>query len=89
MEPEDLDELDEAILDYLKEGRESGEPWGRGTPAVVRARLKKRGWTEEDLPLRQTINNRMKNMALAGHLVNIEDKGEYEFDNDPREENDE
>ena len=80
----DLDELDAAILDYMQEGRGEDRPWGVATPTVVRAALSDRGWSEDELPVRQTINNRMKNMALAGHLRNRYEKGEYEFLNDPR-----
>lgn len=85
LDAEDLDELDRAILDFLKEGRDSGEPWGIGTPTVVRAALKDRGWSEDELPVRQTINNRMKDMALADVLENRYEKGEYRFLDDPRD----
>lgn len=85
LDPSDLDDLDRAILDYLQEGREEGEPWGIATPAVTRAALQDRGWSESELPVRQTFNNRMKDMALAGHLRNLYDKGVYEFVSDPRE----
>lgn len=84
LDRDDLDDLDRAILDFLQDGRDEGEPWGIATPAVVRAGLKERGWSEDDLPVRQTINNRMTNMALAGHLSNRFDKGEYVFISDPR-----
>jgi len=86
LDADDLDELDRAILDYLQDGREAGEPWGIATPAVVRAALKDGDWTEQRLPVRQTINNRMKDMALAGHLENRFGKGEYVFLSDPRSE---
>lgn len=82
--PEDLDDLDEEILDVLLEGRDAGDPWGVATPAVVRAVLEERGY--DDVPVRQTINNRMRNLQLAGHLSNRYGKGEYEFVSDPREE---
>lgn len=84
MDADDLDALDRAILDYLKEGRtEEGQPWGIASPALVRAALVDRG---VDVPARQTINNRMKRMELAGHLRNLHGKGTYEFVSDPREE---
>lgn len=82
LDPDDLDWLDEAILDFLREGRYGGNPWGIGTPAVVRAHLVER--LNETIPTRQTINNRMKRMEIAGHLKNRYDKGEYELISDPR-----
>jgi len=86
LDSDDLDDLDRAILDFLQEGRDQGDPWGIATPSVVRAGLEERGWAEDQLPVRQTINNRMGNMALAGHLRNRFDKGEYVFVSDPRSE---
>ena len=83
MNPDDLDELDRAILDVLTEGRSEGEPWGIATPAVVLAALEEQGY--ESPPVRQTINNRMKNMSLAGHLRNRYQKGEYMLVDDPRD----
>lgn len=82
MDEDDLDKLDRAILDYLQEGSGEGEPWGRASPALVRAALADRGF---DVPTRQTINNRMKRMELAGHLENLHDQGIYAFVDDPRE----
>ena len=81
MDADDLDDLDRAILDYLLEGRDEDGPWGVATPAVVLAALKER---DVDVPKRQTINNRMKRMELAGHLDNRYGKGEYVFVSDPR-----
>lgn len=85
MDADDLDELDRAILDFLKENRESGVPWGIATPAVVKAALEDR-WDEETVPTRQTINNRMRLMEAGEHLENRYGKGMYVFRNDPREE---
>lgn len=84
---DDLDDLDRAILDVLKEGRGTGEPWGIATPTVVREQLKDQGYP--DVPVRQTINNRMLVMAAGSILENRYKKGEYKFLNDPREESDE
>lgn len=83
LDADDLDSLDRAILDYLQEGRDEGDPWGISTPAVVRAALEEQGF--DDVPVRQTINNRMKRLELAGHLDNRFDKGEYVFLSDPRD----
>lgn len=82
MDPDELDELDRAILDYLQEGRADGDPWGVGTPVVVREALKERGVS---VPTRQTINDRLKVLAKAGVLNNRFGKGEYELVEDPRE----
>jgi hypothetical protein len=83
MNADDLDALDRAILDYLQEGRhEADQPWGISTPAEVRAALEDRGM--EGVPVRQTVNNRMKRLELAGHLRNRYEKGLYEFVSDPR-----
>lgn len=84
--PDDLDDLDAAILDYFLEGREEGEPWGKATPSEVYRALNERG-TLDDLgnPVRQTVQNRIQRLALAGHLENKYDTGSYEFVEDPRE----
>lgn len=85
LQAEDLDELDRAILDFLQEGRDKDVPWGIATPSVVRAHLIEIGHFEPgEEPVRQTINKRMRDMALAGHLDNRYGKGEYVFVNDPR-----
>lgn len=83
---EDLDELDAAILEYFVEGREEGEPWGKATPSEVFRALDERG-TLDNLgnPVRQTVQNRIQRLALAGHLENKYDTGSYEFVEDPRE----
>lgn len=78
----DLDDLDKAILDYLQEGRDNpDEPWGIATPSLVHDVLKDQG---HDV-VRQTINNRMKRLELAGHLENVREKGVYKFESDPRD----
>lgn len=82
MDADDLNDIDRAILDYLTDGRNDDGPWGIATPVVVHAALKARG---VDVPVRQTINDRMKRMELAGHLENRYGKGEYVFVSDPRE----
>lgn len=82
LDPSELDDLDRAILEFLEDGRDAGEPWGIATPAVILAELEERGF--DDLPVRQTINNRLKRMAYAGHLENRHGKGEYKLVDDPR-----
>lgn len=84
--PDDIDELDAAILDYFLEGRDEGEPWGKATPSEVYRALDERGTLDElGNPVRQTVQNRIKNLALATHLENKYDTGSYEFVSDPRE----
>jgi len=86
LSPDDVDGLDAAILDYFLEGRDVGEPWGKATPSEVYRALDERGQLE-DLgdPVRQTVQNRIQRLALAGHLENKYDTGSYEFVEDPRE----
>lgn len=84
----DIDDLDEAILDYFIEGRPD-EPWGKATPTEVYRALDQRGTLAElGNPVRQTVQNRIQRLALAGHLENKFDSGSYEFVADPRDEQD-
>lgn len=85
LDPEDIDELDSAILDYFLEDRPD-DPWGKATPSEVYRALDERG-TLENLgnPVRQTVQNRIQRLALADHLENKFDSGSYEFVSDPRE----
>lgn len=86
LDPEDVDELDAAILDYFLEGRDEGEPWGKATPSEVYRALDDRGTLDElGNPVRQTVQNRIGRLGLAGHLENRYDSGCYEFVSDPRE----
>lgn len=85
LSPDAIDELDSAILDYFLEGRPA-EPWGKATPTEVYRALDDRGVLSElGNPVRQTIQNRIQRLALAGHLENKYDSGSYEFVSDPRE----
>jgi len=85
LSPGDVDELDGAILDYFLEGRDDDEPWGKATPSEVYRALDERGWLDElGNPVRQTVQNRIQRLALAGHLENKYDTGSYEFISDPR-----
>jgi hypothetical protein len=84
---DDIDDLDAAILDYFLEGQGEGQPWGKATPSEVYRALDERGTLDElGNPVRQTVQNRIKNLALAGHLRNKYDTGSYEFVSDPRDE---
>jgi hypothetical protein len=84
LSPDAIDELDSAILDYFLEGQPD-EPWGKATPTEVYRALGERG-TLSNLgnPVRQTIQNRIQRLALAGHLENKYDSGSYELVSDPR-----
>ena len=84
---DELDDLDEAILDYFTEGRDEDRPWGKATPSEIYRALETRGTLEKlGNPVRQTVQNRIKNFSLAGHLENKYDTGSYELVSDPREE---
>lgn len=71
-----LDELNCAILEYLDND-------GRATPVVVHAHLE--SLENIEVPTRQTVNDRLSRMALAGYLKNVHSKGLYEIVDDPRE----
>jgi hypothetical protein len=87
LSPDDIDDLYAAILDYFLEGRNEGEPWGKATPSEVYRALDDRGTLDElGNPVRQTVQNRIKDLALAGHLENKYGTGSYEFVSDPRDE---
>jgi len=89
LSPDDLDALDAAILEYFLEGRDEGKPWGKATPSEVYRALNERGALDElGNPVRQTVQNRIQRLALAGHLENKYDTGSYEFIKDPREDDD-
>lgn len=72
-------EREEKILDLLKEGRESGQPWGRVNPMYV---------TEEIGIRRQYANRALGNLVTAG-WVRKPVTGLYELVEDPRERTDE
>lgn len=84
LDPSEIDDLYAAILDYLQDGKDSGGPWGYATPAVIRWHLEEDGF--EPLPVRQTVNSRLKDLQHADHVRNIGGKGLYEFVSDPRTE---
>jgi len=86
LDPDDLDDLDEAILDYFLEGREAdNEPWGKATPSEVYRTLDERGVLDElGNPVRQTVQHRIQRLEVADHLENIHNTGSYKFISDPR-----
>lgn len=84
LDPEDIDKLDAAILDYFLEGKPDS-PWGKATPTEVYRALSERNQLDElGDPVRQTLQNRIQRLALAGHLENRFDTGNYMFVSDPR-----
>ena len=69
------DKRQEAILNVLKEGRETGEPWGYANPKRL----------EEKINIRkQYINRALKGLVDAG-WVEKKNRGLYRFVADPRE----
>jgi hypothetical protein len=73
LSPDQLNDLDRALLDLLQEGRL--------TPTLARKQL-----TERDLAdvSRQYVNRRLKRLAEHEHIENILDTGVYELVADPR-----
>lgn len=71
----DPDDRQEQLLDVLKDGRNSGEPWGYAT--VKR-------WTEET-DLRKQYVDRALNGLLGAGWVEKQYRGFYKFVDDPRE----
>lgn len=72
-------EREEKVLELLKKGRDTGEPWGRINPMYV---------TEELDIRRQYANRALGNLVTAG-WVRKPVQGLYEFVEDPRERADE
>ncbi len=72
--PGQLNDLDEALLDLLHEGRI--------TPTLGRKQLEERGVADVS---RQYVNRRLKRLAEHEHVENLLDTGVYELVDDPRE----
>ena len=66
---------EEAILDVLKEGQNSGNPWGRANPLYLRERT---GLNK------QQVNYALNQLMAAGWVRKVTD-GLYELVVDPRE----
>lgn len=71
----ELKEIDEKILDHLKQGQDEGRPWGRNTPSNI---------AEDIDSSRQWVTTRLQMMESADYFMNI-GGGVYEFISDPRE----
>ncbi|RDZ50419.1 hypothetical protein C5B91_21290 [Haloferax sp. Atlit-10N] len=70
-------EDDELILEALKQGRESGQPWGRAN----------RVWLSEQTGLNKgSAEYSLRNLTSAGWIERPA-RGLYEFVVDPREKN--
>lgn len=73
--PEQLNDVDEAVLDLLDEGRV--------TPALAREQLAERRVTDVS---RQYVNQRLRRLEEHGHVKNLLESGVYELAGDPRDE---
>jgi DNA-binding MarR family transcriptional regulator len=69
------DENQEAILNILKEGRETGQPWGYANPKRLQTQLEIR---------KQYINRSLRSLVDAGWVEKV-NRGLYRFVADPRE----
>lgn len=77
MKADDLTETDEAILNVLKRGRDSGEPWGIAT----KGRL-----VDETGKSRNSVYNRLEVLDAAGHVELVHaGTREFQFVSDPRD----
>lgn len=68
-----LNDLDEALLDILAEGR--------ATPTLAAKMLEDRGIADVS---RQYVNQRLRRLHEHGHVGNVLDTGVYELRDDPR-----
>ena len=70
-------EREERVLELFREGRHTGEPWGRVNPLYVREH------SELD---KGQVEYALRNLANAGWIEQLNRGGLYEFVADPREE---
>jgi hypothetical protein len=73
-EPNDREET---VIDLFKEGRDSGDPWGRVNPLFLRQ--------NSSLDKGQ-VEYALRNLKNAGWVKQVNQGGLYEFVDDPREE---
>lgn len=76
LSPDQLNELDRLILDYLK-------TQGRATPRLLQLELEAAG---QDPGVRQNVNGRLTRLAEHQVVHNLRDTGVYELVEDPRDE---
>jgi len=69
------DEMEENVLEVLKDGRERGDPWGYTTPSVAAGEISTR---------RQYTSQALDNLVTAGWIERI-GRGVYRFVEDPRD----
>lgn len=67
----------EQILKNMKDGRESGGPWGYATPRSLR---------EQTDINKNNLNFHLRQLATAGWITKVT-RGFYRFETDPRENN--
>jgi DNA-binding Lrp family transcriptional regulator len=80
MDADDLTSTDRDILDVLKRGRGTGEPWGRATKGFL---------VDETGRSRNSVYNRLETLRHAGVVELIHDGTRlFEFVDDPREDSD-
>jgi len=72
-EPNDREET---VIDLFKEGRDSGDPWGRVNPLFLRQ--------NSSLDKGQ-VEYALRNLKNAGWVKQVNRGGLYEFVDDPRE----
>ena len=70
-------EREETILELFKQGRDTGEPWGRANPLYVREH------SELD---KGQVEYALRNLRNAGWIQQVNQGGLYEFVEDPRDE---
>jgi hypothetical protein len=68
----------EEVLDVFKEGRDSGEPWGRANPRYV---------IDETGMEKPNAEYQLRRLNDAGWITKVS-RGLYEFVADPREDGD-
>lgn len=67
----------ETVLEVFKEGRDSGQPWGRANPLFIR----------EQTELKESaVQYALRQLATAGWITK-RTEGLYELNHDPRETN--
>ena len=75
LEPDDLRDVDERLLDYLTEGRI--------TPVFAREQMVDEGF--RDKITSAYLQQRLVRMEEHGHVRNLQDVGLYELLGDPRQ----
>ncbi|MDS0282265.1 MarR family transcriptional regulator [Haloarcula onubensis] len=64
------------VIDLFKQGRDSGDPWGRVNPLFIRQN------TSLD---KGQVEYALRNLKNAGWIEQVNQGGLYEFVDDPRE----